>query len=267
MNLISHARYLGENEEELQLAHNLLAWLVERDQGVDLPTPLLTREHPDQVGFQLQVTPGDTAWLYWREAYYPNWHATYLDSAGEHEVSVYRAGPGFMLMPISPQSASVTLDLAWRPPFREKSALMLTVFGIILLVGHIVDGLLLGGQGFTWIKLALTVRLPKPILDARHHEKGSETAEKRGVLPPKVGALEARLPVTAETPLIALTAVDHVTEGLSTQIDIPQELHSDQERAFLLQQWLDGQDHVDDTWAEKILDRKEKSKRPGDKDN
>jgi hypothetical protein len=258
MNLISHARYLGDNEEELQLAHNLLGWLVERDRGSDLSTPVLSREHPDQVGFQLQVTPGETAWLYWREGFYPNWRATTVDEAGEHEVSVYRSGPGFMLMPITSQSANVLLELAWQPPFREKSALVLTVFGVILLIGHIVDGLLLGGQGFTWIKLALTVRLPKPILDARHHDKDPELPRKQIITPSKEDDIREPLASTAKMRSHAPAAPEQAADGTTTQIEVPEDLHADRERVSLLQEWLDDQEHDDDTWVEKMLGRKKK---------
>jgi hypothetical protein len=233
MNLISHARYLGENEEELQLAHNLMGWLVERDQGSDLSTPILSREHPDQVGFQLQVTSGETAWLYWREAYYPNWRATTTDDVGANEVSVYRSGPGFMLMPITSQSDNVLLELAWQPPFREKSALVLTMFGVILLIGHIVDGLLFGGQGFTWIKLALTVWMPKPILD---EEKHTINGEQESVSP---------------QPMRGLKPEDQVSR--LTDENTPSTEHED-----LLESWLLESSDEADPWVRRILNSDQK---------
>jgi hypothetical protein len=167
MNLVAHAVYQGENAQELGLLRNLLRWLVRYRQGGDLPILAMQRPDPDHVEISFQPAPDKTTWVYWREATYPGWHASVVDSAGTSETPIYAAGPGFMLAPVPAQSEAVTVRLSWQPSLPGHLALVVSVIGIVLLFALLLDGLLLGGNGLTWLRIAITMQMPQPVLEER----------------------------------------------------------------------------------------------------
>jgi len=76
-------------------------------------------------------------------------------------------------MPIETLSDEVAVTLRWEPSFIESASIVVSILGVIFLIGIAIDGLFLDGQGLTWVKIAFTMRLPRPFLDAEMH-KGAE---------------------------------------------------------------------------------------------
>jgi hypothetical protein len=238
MNFVAHL-IAYDNEEEGRLLHNLLDWLSEGIESAELAPPLVVRNHPDRVDFSLDDLPVNTAWLLWREAYYPNWHAYLSESTGEEEIPIYRAGPGFMLMPIDTIEESVSIRLEWQSSIVERAAIAASLLGIILLMAIVIDGLFLGGNGLTWIKIAFTMRLPKPFLDESPHEE----------------AKEQKL-VNNMTSVVDVEEQEIIKgESQSTYEESPLEKQLTDEQEELRQAWLENTNHIDDPWAEKILGR------------
>jgi len=164
MNLIGHARYGELNREEVRLVSNLLMWMIDDQETVELQDPVIERHHPDQVRFGFSTAPDDVTWLYWREAYYPNWHA-FLEQGSERiEIPIYRAGPGLMLMPIEGATSSATVTLQWQPSLIERVASLISLFGLALVGAFTMDGLFLNGMLFSWMKSSILERLPRPFL-------------------------------------------------------------------------------------------------------
>jgi len=137
MNLVAHAN--DKNNEEVRLLHNLVAWLVAEKGTGDYPVTV-TRDHPDRVEFRMDVPAGKKVALYWREAYYPAWHA-YLKTAdgARQELPIYRAGPGFMLMPIEAASGRVSVELVWKTPLIERTAALVSLLTAIGLFAGVVS--------------------------------------------------------------------------------------------------------------------------------
>jgi hypothetical protein len=235
MNLINHALYMGENEAELDLLHNLLNWLLKGEEGADLLQPVIERDNPDQIIFSLEAAPNDKSWLYWREAHYPNWHAYLHDDTGEREIPIFRCGPGFMLMPIETSSDKVAVTLRWELSFIESTSIVVSIMGVIFLVGIAIDGLFLDGQGLTWVKIAFTMRLPRPFLDEEtHREAQKKPLRVKDILPE----------FQKDASVIGDEALDPNT--------FEDSLNNEQEA--LLKSWLDDQNDDDDPWVNKILD-------------
>ncbi len=184
----------------------------------------------------MDVVSGSTTWLYWREAYYPNWHAYLNDGNGEREIPIYRAGPGFMLMPIDTTAESVSVSLEWQSALIERAAIAASLLGIILLMAIVIDGLFLGGNGLTWIKIAFTMRLPKPFLD---EETQKDVAERNTIGAVSHGSTSSELTASKE---------------MSQSIEIPVETQLSDEQEKLLKTWLDDKNHEDDPWVNKVLD-------------
>lgn len=137
MNLVSHA---AQSQEEIQLLHNLMAWLTAPREARDYPVSV-TREDPDQVTFGLDLPPGGTLTLYWREAYSPDWHAYLEGGQGRRqELPVYRGGPGFMLIRVPGQSGSERLVLEYRLPLVARLAGVLSAATLVLLLRWALEG-------------------------------------------------------------------------------------------------------------------------------
>jgi hypothetical protein len=174
MNLLGHARYGETNEEELLFLGNLVRWLTGGRPSLELAAPVIRRDNPDNLTLAFAPVPGDVTWLYWREAFYPDWHAFLTDGTGEREVPIYRGGPGFMLMPIEAAAEAATVQLRWVPSSAERIAVGLSGIGLLLLVALALDGLFLQGNGFTWLKIALIMRTPKPFLGEGSNREWAE---------------------------------------------------------------------------------------------
>jgi hypothetical protein len=259
MNLLSHARYLGENEEEIKLMKHLLGWLTEQKGVVELADPKVVRNHPDQVEFSFEVIPNDVTWLYWREAFYPNWGAIFVEDSRQQEVPVFRAGPGFMLMPIESSSSNVTLQLSWNSSTIERLAIVPTFLGFTLLFAHVIDGFVFKGNGLTWVKVAATMWLPKPFLDEKTHDNGSKshTPRFRSMLTDKD---QGHLAVDSNSLKEISKYPDHdvIVDGNQNDlIEIPKGLIDGVENEVLLRSWLKKQGKIQDAWIGRILDRKE----------
>ncbi len=141
MNLISHI-LAYDNAEEKRLLEGFLTWLAPIRDNSERPPPSVTRDHPDHIEFEVSTDPANNTWLYWREASYPNWRAYIEDSGGTREVPIYRAGPGFMHMPLDTVDESASVSLVWNVPLIEKLAMVGSIIGLGFYLVLVLDGLL-----------------------------------------------------------------------------------------------------------------------------
>lgn len=282
MNLLAHAQYQGVNEEEFKLIHGLLQWLAPNPTGGSPVEVEYTRAFPDQVSFSIISAEPTSGWLYWRESEYPRWHAR----AGSTELPIYRAGPGFMLMPVNLKTGTTTVELGWVPSWDERAAGFATAAGIMLLVASLLDGLFLQGKGLTWLKIALITRVPKPFLGdevskewverkRRQIQNGEFSHEPRRYAPneavpwmrPEADAPSlADVSIEAPAPSRTGNSDSHPITLDSTAGPPPSRRGSDQLGSLLdqdqiLQSWLEDTGHKDDDWATKLLGGKSKTDR------
>jgi hypothetical protein len=287
MNLLGHARYGETNEEELRFLGNLIRWLTGGRPSLELAAPVIRRDNPDNLTLAFAPVPGDVTWLFWREAFYPNWHAFLTDGTGEREVPIYRGGPGFMLMPIEAETEAATVQLRWVPSSAERIAVLLSGVGILLLAALVLDGLFLQGNGFTWLKIALIMRTPKPFLGEGSNREWAE--QKRAELeaghlspdtPPHLvpsqaiswwkGDRDGEQPQGGAPAVAEVQAADGPRAESGTHLPADDDAHqpelvpaieppSDEIERAQLESWLNGSGHSDDAWAEKLLGRKNTS--------
>lgn len=151
MNMVAHA-YDKDNDEEVELLHNLISWLTSDSDTTDYSIAV-ERDHPDRVVFRGEVSTGTRAAIYWREAYYPDWHAYLEGEEGDRqELPIYRAGPGFMLIPVETASRSLSVALEWETPFVERIAALLSLLTAGGLFAYVFDGLFLEGKVFNRVR-------------------------------------------------------------------------------------------------------------------
>ena len=154
MNLLAHANDKS-NDQETQLIHNLVSWLVKGKDSQDYPV-VTTRDYPDSVTFDLDLPTGTDASLYWREAYHPAWHA-YLNVGDEkpRELPIVRAGPGFMLLQLEGAPTAELIELIWKSPLIERVAAVISVVTLVGLCVFALDAALMGGSWFTGMSMRL----------------------------------------------------------------------------------------------------------------
>lgn len=261
MNLIAHALYLGNNPEELQLLHNLIAWLTgPAGQGEDYST-VLQREHPDRAQVTIQSPSSQSLWLYWREAHYQDWHASVLGDDSRRDLPVYKAGPGFMIVPISSETANPTVLFRWEPSLAEKTAIIPSVIGLGLLLALTLDGLLLNGTGLTWLKIAVLTRTPKPFLGEGSNKEWAERKRRElteGELAPgpRIYQPSEAIPWMRTEAEIAPEASGPANSN-GQDPDVPETI---EEHEKLLESWLAETGHSEDAWAERLLGKRPTSR-------
>jgi hypothetical protein len=260
MNLIGHARYGDPSPEEIRLLGNLVRWLSRVGSGADLPTPITARPDPDHVDLTFTTAPGDVTWLYWRESYYPDWHAYVSDATGEHEVPIYRGGPGLMLMPVRSDSPVASIRLVWVPSWTEQGAIILSTVGVLLLAAFFVDGLFLDGNGFTWLRIAMTMRMPSPILDEEANlemaeaQKAELEGRRKGLHFGRGHATRSGHHARKEPQAMSVT-FGQSSEAAPPTGETALEDKLDGDQQALLQSWLESTEHADDAWASRLIGR------------
>lgn len=290
MNLLAHAQYQGINVEELGLIHNLLEWLAPLRPSQESNSVAVNRPDPDHVELGISSGTDQQGWLFWRESQYPRWSAIASDAAGSRSLPIYRAGPGFMLMPVELHSGATVVDLSYVPSLDERIAVLASGLGMILLLASTLDGLFLEGKGLTWLKLALITRIPRPFLGDEvskewvekkrnqirsgefahgpHHYDPSEAvpwmraegadraaSDGHAVQAPPSGA-EAGLPVDHGDGAVRSAAQQPPTAPATASPTTEGQAQED-----ILQSWLEDTGHQDDEWATKLLGGGRKSLR------
>ena len=264
MNLISHINAYA-NDQEKALLGDLISWLAEGTERKELAAPEILRSSPDEIRFNMDTATHGSSWLLWRESYYPSWRASWTSDDEQTPVPVYRAGPGLMLLPVPASAGEGILTLAWQPNIWEKAGLLATFAGIAGLFAFSIDGLVFKGEGFTWIKIALLVRIPRPFLGEGPNTEWAE--RKREELVTGYSEVESEtVAVDVSTDASNETDMAKPTEaqGFSINLAPDEELDADYPESVaedsLLQSWLDGTGHDEDAWAEKLLGRRHHSK-------
>jgi len=260
MNLVAHAVYLGWNYEEIKLLNHLLGWLLQGKESKVLSADVLPRDDPDRVEIAAETLPGSVNWLYWREAYYPDWRAFVADSTGTRELPVYRAGPGLMAVPVRTEDERAVISLQWQLSIAERFSIAVSIFGGILLAAMLLDGLLLSGSGLTWVKIGALTLAPRPFLGDGPNREWAER---------KRHELETGRRRTGQSVHNPAEASPWFEEGESSDDSgqKPNERRrylretgrpradriSDEQQAKLLEAWLASTAHQDDAWARKLL--------------
>jgi hypothetical protein len=165
-----------------------------------------------------------------------------------------------MLMPVESDYSDVSITLRWEPSLLERLAIIPTFLGLFLVFAHIIDSLFFDGNGLTWIKVAATMWLPKPILDEKNHK---ERSEKR-VSEYSVSSVERVQGVSATTSLHSQDQDITQSVGMSGDeiqseiLEIPPEMLETIEDESLLRSWFTEQGELNDSWASRIFRRRKK---------
>ncbi len=125
------------NSKESEVLHNALLWLLNgtsqspsySDKKVEIYRP-----NPDLVAFNFRESTDKYTTLYWRESYYPMWHAVLKRNGATQEIPVYRAGPRLMGMRIPPVNENDKLVLEIKTPIIYQIAKAVAITALIFLL-------------------------------------------------------------------------------------------------------------------------------------
>jgi hypothetical protein len=199
MNLIGHASAY-DNSAERDFLRQLILWLAPPPAVTEFSDPHVERHHPDRMQIRLDAPIPEGASLLWREAYSPDWHAS-IDLAGvAHDVAIYPAGPGMMLLTLpASELTGARIEMSFGFGWLGWAGVGLSIAaGAALLVGLVTGGRL--------------PDLPAGRLGRKRR------ASQRSAEQPASGALESRQsgeepPMDLETALRSLNSRDGARPG------------------------------------------------------
>lgn len=139
MNVIGHASDKG-SAEEINFLNNLFSWLISEKTRENL-TVLVKRNFPDRVEFFLPSTNKTTS-LFWREVASPNWRAFLVEGNRRKKLTVYSAGPGFVLLRL-PSVEEAKVVLIYQKTFSERIAVVISLLTFLILLLLLIDGIFL----------------------------------------------------------------------------------------------------------------------------
>jgi hypothetical protein len=152
--LFAHARD-KENFEEVTFLRNLFHWLIGQKEAQEFAGYQFQRENPDQIKFVFNKEINQPFALYFKEAYAPWWRAFSIQGGKKEELSIFPAGPRFILVRIPAIQRGGEVVLEFRPRMTDQLAKVLSVFTLILLLGLVLDSLWLRGKILVWLKSKL----------------------------------------------------------------------------------------------------------------
>ena len=263
MNLISHSQTY-DNAEERELIKMIIDLLTPSPNEVRAESLSFLRNHPDRVIFSLDANASKGGSILWREAFYPRWQASLFTSSGATQLPIYRAGPGFMLIPVESSSTPVEVELAWQQSVGDKLAAAGSLLGLVSLLIISIDALFLGGNGIRWTKNAISARIPRPILGEGANEEWARRKRKeleRGEV--------THGPITNEPSLAINWLRDDTRKSIANSGDEDEQagvmrgleaIASENNEEELLEAWLQHPGNAeDDDWVSRMLEGKEKS--------
>jgi hypothetical protein len=165
-----------------------------------------------------------------------------------------------MLMPVETVDGVASVELIWEVPVIERVALVGTLLGIGFLGALVLDGLFLSGNGFTWLKIAIIMKVPRPFLGQDTSEEWAQRKREEIRLGSKPLSQHEVLEEDSHAVPVSISSSSGSNgekDGLSNIAESHsyEELDSEEERVRLLTDWLEETGHSDDPWAEKVLGR------------
>lgn len=135
-NIVPHAE-AKDSVEEVYLFNELVKKLLP-DASNSQFSYTYNRIHPDKVEFILNDTTSENTGFYFREAYYPDWHAKLITPKGSKKLKITRSGPGMMYVQMPPAEAGAKLVFEIRTPFVQHSLNALAVLASLLIVVYVI---------------------------------------------------------------------------------------------------------------------------------
>jgi hypothetical protein len=143
LNFPGHITAYEYNKEEIKLFNKLLLWLVAADDTniqTDLTDVNIFRNYPDKVSFTFNDAVASSSNFYWRESFFPDWHAYFISGSERKSIPILQAGPGFMFMHLPMVKKGDRLVLEFSPGLRMIFYITLSVIVFSALVIYALFG-------------------------------------------------------------------------------------------------------------------------------
>jgi len=113
--LPGHIGAYQDNEEEIKLYKNLIAYLLEGKQGKELEANFV-RNYPDKLEIILNASAEQKTAVYWSEAYYPDFKAKFSEDGRFKKIKAYKAGPGMTLFILPKVKSGTKIIYEYKTP-------------------------------------------------------------------------------------------------------------------------------------------------------
>ena len=165
-----------------------------------------------------------------------------------------------MSVPVTSEAPNQAVVFRWEPSLAEKVPIMPSVIGFGMLLAFALDGLQLQGTGFTWLRIALIMRIPQPFLGEGSNREWAERKPRELTsgelaLGPRTYQPNEALPWLCRETAAAVEASD----GAKSNGQDPAEPETIEEHEKLLESWLKETGHSEDAWAERLLGKRHTS--------
>lgn len=146
--------------------------------------------------------------------------------------------------------------------WKRFRAWLATAAGLAILAGFTINGLFLGGNGLTWLRISVLMKIPRPFLGADATRYWAE--RKRAEL--EVGNSPDELRVQQPGEAVSWVSPEDSESNDEIRVQNPasnaNEGHAEgdpstiAEEQALLTSWLESTGHNEDAWAEKLLSKR-----------
>lgn len=143
LNLPGHITTYEFNKEEINLFNKLLTWLASTEGNGKQTSSAnieMTRGYPDKITFAFEDTISEHSGFYWRESYFQDWHAKLISGKSTTDIPIYKAGPGFMYLPLLKVNSGDLLILEFSPGIRSVFYKALSVIVFMFLCIYVILG-------------------------------------------------------------------------------------------------------------------------------
>ena len=131
--LPGHIGDYEDNEEEIKLYKNLVAYLLENKEGKVLAASY-TRDYPDKLEITINESSDVKTAVYWSEAYYPDFKARLITNNISEKLKVYKAGPGMTMFILPKVVAGAKIIYEYKTPASIIVARAISILTFILIV-------------------------------------------------------------------------------------------------------------------------------------
>lgn len=142
MNIFPHAKQKDKiYRHEIAFLRNLFAWLAGEKTSKSYQVSY-TRDNPDQVEFSIQEDVTSSAYMLWKEGYYPDFKAHLFSSTGgPQRLSIKRAGPGWALIEVPKAARGDKIVYHYQKPLSEKAAQWISYVTLGFLLVSVFEGM------------------------------------------------------------------------------------------------------------------------------
>ncbi|MFC1710260.1 hypothetical protein ACFL0F_01185, partial [Patescibacteria group bacterium] len=138
-----HIGAFEDNPEEIEFFHEIMKYLLVGKEGKIISSDF-DRLYPDEVEISVGGNTNKKTAVYWKEAYYPDFKASYISDGKKKNLDAYKAGPGMTLFVLPNTSAGSKIVYKYKTPPVIIMARLVSLGTLVILILFVVKPNLFG---------------------------------------------------------------------------------------------------------------------------